>query len=109
VYCFKVEFLKYLHEFLLRLIDKVNVKGKHEAVECYEPVGFEASAGEELEARVAAYHTALDDYHEHQWNDAQAQLEILLGGEPECRRYRAYLERIETLRTADLPADWVGA
>jgi hypothetical protein len=37
-------------DFLLRLIDKVKVKGKHEAVECYEPVSFEATAGEQLKA-----------------------------------------------------------
>jgi adenylate cyclase len=59
--------------------------------------------------RVAAYHKALDAYHEQQWDDAQSQFETLLEGEPECKLYTVYLERIETLRTADLPADWDGA
>ena len=40
------ETAKELDGFLLRLIDKAKVKGKHEAVECYEPVSFEATAGE---------------------------------------------------------------
>jgi len=61
---------KELDGFLLRLIDKVKVKGKHEAVECYEPGSFEATAGEQLKARVAAYHEALDAYYEQQWDDA---------------------------------------
>ena len=103
------ETAKELDGFLLRLIDKVKVKGKHEAVECYEPLCVEATAGEQLKARVAAYHKALDAYHEQQWDDAQSQFETLLEGEPECKLYTVYLERIETLRTADLPADWDGA
>ena len=103
------ETAKELDGFLLRLIDKVKVKGKHEAVECYEPVSFEATAGEQLKARVATYHKALDAYYEQQWDDAQVQFETLLVGEPKCKLYQVYLERIETLRTADLPADWDGA
>lgn len=103
------ETAKDLDGFLLRLIDKVKVKGKHEAVECYEHICFEATAGEQLKARVKAYHKALDAYHQQQWEDAQAQFETLLKGEPDCLLYKVYLERIETLRDADLPADWDGA
>ena len=42
-------------------------------------------------------------------DNAQLQFETLLAGEPECKLYQVYLEQIETLRTADLPADWDGS
>ncbi len=103
------ETAKQLDGFLLRLIDKVKVKGKHEAVECYEPICYEASAGEQLKARVAEYHQALDFYHNQQWDEAEARLQALLENEPECLLYKVYLERIETLRDTPLPEDWDGA
>jgi len=100
---------KQLDGFLLRLIDKVKVKGKHEAVECYEPICFEASAGEQLKARVADYHEALEHYYAQQWDEAEARLSKMLENEPECILYKVYLERIETLRETPLPEDWDGA
>jgi len=98
-----------LDGYLIRLIDKVKVKGKHEAIECYEPLCAEESAGEQLKARVAAYHDALNCYFAQNWDEAEEKLEALLKNEPECLLYQVYLERIETLRDADLPADWDGA
>ncbi len=103
------ETAKQLDGFLLRLIDKVKVKGKHEAIECYEPICYEASAGEQLKARVANYHEALDYYHNQQWDEAESRLKSLLENEPECLLYQVYLERIETLRDTPLPEDWDGA
>ncbi|MCG8414654.1 MAG: adenylate/guanylate cyclase domain-containing protein [Pseudomonadales bacterium] len=103
------ETAKQLDGFLLRLIDKVKVKGKHKAVECYEPICYEASAGEQLKARVAEYHQALQFYHDQQWDEAESRLQTLLENEPECLLYKVYLERIETLRETPLPEDWDGA
>lgn len=103
------ETARQLDGYLIRLIDKVKVKGKHEAIECYEPLCAEESAGEQLKARVAAYHDALNCYFAQNWDEAEEKLEALLKNEPECLLYQVYLERIETLRDADLPADWDGA
>lgn len=103
------ETAKQLDGFLLRLIDKVKVKGKHEAIECYEPICYEASAGEQLKARVADYHQALEFYHQQQWDEAETRLQAMLEKEPECLLYKVYLERIETLRETPLPEDWDGA
>ena len=85
------------------------MKGKNEAVECYEPICQLSSAGEQLKARVAAYHEVLNLYYGQQWDLAEEALSKLLADEPECRLYQVYLERIATLRGLDLPADWDGA
>lgn len=98
-----------LDGFLLRLIDKVKVKGKHEAVDCYEPICYAESAGEQLKARVARYHEALDCYHAQDWDQAEAIFRELADNEPQTLLYKVYLERIETLREAELPTDWDGA
>ena len=103
------ETAKQLDGYLIRLIDKVKVKGKHEAIECYEPLCLEESAGEQRKARVKAYHDALNSYFAQDWDEAEAKLNALLENEPDCLLYQVYLERIETLRDADLPADWDGA
>jgi len=103
------ETAKQLDGFLLRLIDKVKVKGKHNAVECYEPICALGSAGEQLKARVAHYHEALDHYHEQRWDEAESILRELAENEPEALLYRVYLERIATLRETPLPKDWDGA
>lgn len=103
------ETAKQLNGFVLRLIDKVKVKGKHEAVECYEPICMEASAGEQLKARVKRYHEALDCYYDQQWDQADNILQDMLEQEPNCLLYKVYLERIETLRENPPPDDWDGA
>ncbi len=98
-----------LDGFVLRLIDKVKVKGKHEAIECYEPICPEATAGEQLKARVKRYHEALALYHDQQWNEAESVFRDMLAEEPTSVLYQVYLERIEQLREAELPEDWDGA
>lgn len=95
--------------YLIRLIDKVKVKGKHEAIECYEPLCLEATAGEQRKARVRDYHDALDSYFAQQWDEAETKLTAMLEKEPECVLYQVYLDRIDTLRGEELPADWDGA
>lgn len=98
-----------LDGFLLRLVDKVKVKGKLKAVECFEPICSLHSAGEQLKARVARYHEALAHYHAQRWDDAEAMLHELAANEPETLLYQVYLERIATLRETPLPEDWDGA
>ena len=106
---FGKETARELPGFLSRLIDKVKVKGKHEAVECYQPICREVDADAALRASVVEYHEALDCYHEQDWDGAEARLNDLLEKEPDTFLYQVYLERIETLREVELPEDWDGA
>lgn len=98
-----------LEGFLLRLIDRVKVKGKDKAVDCFEPICEIDDASDELKARVAEYHEALDCYHNKDWDGAEQRLNELLKNEPDTLLYQLYLERIEQLRGSVLPQDWDGA
>lgn len=100
---------KDLNGFLLRQIDKVKVKGKIEAVTCYEPMCLLESAGEQLKARVAKYHQALEYYFAQDWDAAEALLVELSAAEPHTLLYTVYLERIAQLRQSPPPEQWDGA
>ncbi len=103
------ETAKGLDGFLLRLIDKVKVKGKNEAIECYEPLCELDKADEKQKASVADFHEALNCYHGQDWDGAEQRLKALLENEPGCILYEVYLGRIETLRLEELPEDWDGS
>jgi adenylate cyclase len=101
--------IKGLDGFLFRHIDRVKVKGKVKAVDCYEPICALEKADAELRQRVAEYHKALDFYFAQDWNEAESVLKALQQNEPESLLYKVYLERIETLREEVLPEDWDGS
>lgn len=95
--------------YLCRLVDKVKVKGKDQAVKAYEPLCERAQASAELIARVEQYHRALECYFAQDWDAARSGFQELHEVEPERLLYSLYLERVETLRTQQLPADWDGS
>jgi adenylate cyclase len=101
--------VKGLDGFLLRLIDRVKVKGKTKAVDCYEPICALENADAELEVRVAEYHKALDCYFAQDWDRAETILTTLSKNEPDALLYKVYLERIGTLRKVVLAEDWDGS
>lgn len=101
--------IKGLDGFLFRLIDRVKVKGKVKAVDCYEPICSIEKADSELRQRVAEYHKALDCYFAQDWDQAEAILKSLQQSEPDTLLYKVYLERIESLREQVLPEDWDGS
>lgn len=98
-----------LDGFLLRTIDKVKVKGKDEAVTCYEPLCEISAASEALKKGLLEYHEALDFYYIQDWNRAQKAFETLVQKEPGTLLYQVYLDRIEALRGTELPPDWDGS
>jgi len=98
-----------LEGFELRVIDKVKVKGKEEAITCYEPLCELEDSTPELKERVEQYHSALDMFYAQQWDDAEAAFKALVSLEPETLLYQVYLERIDTLREEDLGSDWDGS
>ncbi len=95
--------------FVCRLIDKVKVKGKDQAVRAYEPLCKTSEASVALHEKLARYHAALDSYFAMQWDDAALKFAQLHHEEPHALLYEIYLERIETLRHQTLPADWDGS
>lgn len=101
--------IKGLDGFLFRLIDRVKVKGKVKAVDCYEPICAMDRVDSALNRRVAEYHRALDCYFAQDWDQAESILHSLQQNEPEALLYKVYLERIGTLREQVLPEDWDGS
>jgi len=101
--------IKGLDGFLFRHIDRVKVKGKIKAVDCYEPICELNKADAELSERVSEYHKALDCYFAQDWGSAESILKALQQGEPDALLYKVYLERIEILKDEVLPEDWDGS
>ena len=95
--------------FLMRFIDKVKVKGKDEAINCYEPICLLANAGEQLKARVEKFHEALDHFHAMRWDAAEQILQDLVADEPNTLLYELYLERIAHLRVEPPATPWDGS
>ena len=101
--------IKGLDGFLFRHIDRVKVKGKIKAVDCFEPMCTLDKADAELHLRVSDYHKALDYYYGQDWDRAENILKALQQSEPDALLYRLYLERIEVLREQVLAEDWDGS
>jgi adenylate cyclase len=94
--------------FLLRRVDRVRVKGKHEPVALYEPLARQSQASPALQAEVAEHERALEDYWALRWEEARRRFEALAADRPDDRVYQLYLERMDTMDPAELPADWDG-
>lgn len=101
--------IKGLDGFLFRHIDRVKVKGKIKAVDCFEPMCTLDKADAELHLRVSDYHKALDYYYAQDWDRAENILKALQQSEPDALLYKLYLERIEVLREQVLAEDWDGS
>lgn len=98
----------HLEGFLCRLVDKVQVKGKDEPIRIYQPICLEKEASEDLVSLVDDYHQAYQNYVEKNWDEAERMFNELRERDPDIKLYDVYLERIPSLRTQDLPADWDG-
>ena len=101
--------IKGLDRFLFRHIDRVKVKGKIKAVDCYEPICELNRANAELTERVSEYHKALDCYFGQDWGAAESIFKALQQNEPDTLLYKVYLERIDILREQVLAQDWDGS
>ncbi len=94
--------------YSFREIDRIQVKGKEEAVNVFEPLGPKSEVSPEQEKALESYHSALELYRNQSWDDAQKVLEHLKSQEPSKKIYQIYLERIQENRLAQLPNDWDG-
>jgi len=94
--------------FVYQQLDRVRVKGKHEAVEVYAPLCRSTELGEPLRNELASHVQALDHFWNREWSQAHAVFTALHEAHPETPLYALYLERIDHLRTLALPEDWDG-
>ena len=97
-----------LPEFTCRLLDRVRVKGKEQAVEIFEPIGETSSVPEAKRQEVACWNAMMQAYFAQAWDDAEKLLEQARSqGTPEqCASI--YAERIAYWRINPPTADWDG-
>ena len=95
-------------DFIFRKIDKVQVKGKRQIVEIYQPFCATLEQSNELRAELELHHRALDLYFQRDWEQSIPLFETLQNSYPTNRPlYEVYLQR---MRNAPLPkADWDGS
>ena len=95
-------------EFAWRELDLVRVKGKHEPVAIFEPLGKPAGLDPAVLDELRAWDEALALVRAQRWDDAQQRLDALAKAHPQQRLYALYLERIAHYRAHPPGADWDG-
>lgn len=94
--------------FAYRRLDRVRVKGKHEAVEVFAPLCRLAELDDGLRQELADHERALEHFWNRNWQEAQRLFEALRAQHPQAALYALYLERVARLRERNLPDDWDG-
>ncbi len=97
------------NDFLLRELDRVQVKGRKQPVRIYELLGVADATLPEAQARMlGVYVNALAAYRGQHWDDADELFGQCLTLWPTDGPSRVMRERCGDLRASPLPADWDG-
>ena len=97
------------NDFLLRELDRVQVKGRKQALRVYELVGLAGAALPTAQAQMLGlYASALEAYRGQRWDEAAERFGQGLALWPTDVPSRIMRERCATLRETPLPADWDG-
>ncbi|MBT5331538.1 MAG: adenylate/guanylate cyclase domain-containing protein [Porticoccaceae bacterium] len=80
--------------FVFRQADKVQVKGKEEAVTLYEPLGLKGEVSDAVLAELADYEAALNDYLSGDWKRASSGFTSLLFQNQKSVLYKLYRDRV---------------
>ncbi len=93
--------------FVCRFMDRIQVKGKEEAIRVYEPLGLEGEVAQDVLDEMEQYNRAYELYLQRDWPKAKQAFESLYGQSP-LVLYKVYSDRIDDLATQTLPDDWDG-
>jgi len=93
--------------FVCRFVDRIQVKGKEEAIRVYEPLGLEADVDQHLKDEIVQYDAAYALYLKQDWTAASQAFRELYENH-NLPLYQVYIERIEDLKQQTLPDDWDG-
>lgn len=97
-------------EFLLRELDKVQVKGRKQALRIYELLAVQGAVLPPNQAEMLSlYAVALAAYRSRSWDEAAAKFGECLALWPQDGPSRAMRERCGLMREAPLPEDWDGS
>ena len=93
---------------VFREIDRVIVKGKHEPVSIFEPMGLLGQVGDQVIDETDRFHKVLQRYRGQEWDEAERLLKTLLYSSPDAKLYKVYLERIKFFRAEPPGGNWDG-
>jgi adenylate cyclase len=97
-----------LHDAIpCREIDRVRVKGKHEAVRLYEPLDLEQPAGKSAQQQLEEYTLALHAYRRMAWQEAHS-IFCRLEGRDSHPLYQLYAQRCAHYREHPPASNWDG-
>lgn len=82
--------------FLYKKLDKVQVKGKEQAVEIYESLCFAEEATSEMKEEIDSHHLALEAYAQGNWDTARQIWQKLQDKGQNKDLYAMYLGRMKT-------------
>ena len=89
-------------------IDKVVVKGRHEGLGIFEPIGRVGEVGESTLTEIDRFHKALELYRKQRWDEAETLLKNLAYAAPENKLYKLYAKRIAHFRQNTPGPAWNG-
>jgi len=93
--------------FVCRFVDRIQVKGKEEAIRVYEPLGLEGEVDQATLEEIEQYNQAYQLYLNQQWQAAMTAFKGLYEQNP-LKLYEVYMDRISDLQHQTLADDWDG-
>lgn len=94
-------------DIIYRELDCVMVKGKHESVRIYEPIGLASQVSSHELHAIQLFSQILVLYRKQHWDQAEIQL-LNLQSKSQHPIYTLYLERIKQFRKTPPAANWLG-
>lgn len=97
----------HLEGVVCRFTDRIQVKGKEEAIRVYEPLGLEGDISQNTMNELQRYDEAYTLYLKQDWPAAEHAFTQLYEHNP-LKLFDVYVQRIADLQTQTLPSDWDG-
>ncbi|MEJ2213852.1 MAG: adenylate/guanylate cyclase domain-containing protein [Gammaproteobacteria bacterium] len=91
-----------------RLLDKVRVKGKRQAIKIYQPIKMTSHLNDQEKDELSQHEKAMQLYFAGAWDDALKVFGALNTQHPERYLYQIYLERIPVLKQQNITLPWDG-
>ncbi len=96
-----------MEDYAFRLLDKVQVKGKQQAICVYEVLGKKVTLPESSLEELLSYRVAMEYYYKEKWKKAKKAFKKLVSQNPESKIYQIYYERSQEY-CENPPKHWEG-
>jgi adenylate cyclase len=95
-------------EYLYRKLDRVQVKGRQEAVDILEPIGLREQCTQHQRDAVTLFSKGVQAYTQREWDEAALRFSDYLCLAADDVMARIYLHRIAEYKSTPPPRDWDG-